>query len=87
MIGSILLIIVGGIVLGCTAAFGDENSTIGGLFGTLILMLGVIGFTNIIKPTPRAIDVYRGKTKLEITGTYKDSIFIPTDTTVVFKNN
>ena len=31
--------------------------------------------------TPKAIDVYRGKTTLQIT--YKDSI--PIDTTVVFK--
>lgn len=27
----------------------------------------------------------RRKTKLKITGTYKDSIFIPTDSTVIFK--
>ena len=47
----------------------------GGIFG--ILLLNYIA--QEIKPS--AIDVYRGKTTLEIT--YKDGI--PTDTVVVFK--
>lgn len=34
---------------------------------------------------PKAIDVYRNKTELKINGTYKDSIFIPTDSIVIFK--
>lgn len=37
------------------------------------------------KDIPRAIDVYRGRTELKITGEYKDSIFVPTDTIVIFK--
>ena len=41
---------------------------------------GIIGFINWNKPT--AMDVYRGRTTLEIT--YKDSV--ATDTVVVFKN-
>lgn len=35
---------------------------------------------------PKAIDVYRGKTELKINGEYKDSVFIPTDSIVIFKN-
>lgn len=46
---------------------------IGGIFGVLI-------HNRLISDEPRAIDVYQGKTTLEIT--YRDSI--PVDTIVVF---
>ena len=39
--------------------------------------------TAVATGTPSAMDVYRGKTTLEIT--YKDGI--PVDSVVVFKNN
>lgn len=59
------------------------------LFALSALFLGLgigIGVTNAIykhalSKLPSAIDVYRGKTTLQVT--YKDSI--PIDTTVVFK--
>ena len=44
-------------------------------------MLTVVLINNSSKDEPTAIDVYQGKTTLEIT--YRDSI--PTDTIVVFK--
>lgn len=49
---------------------------------TLAIVVGALCISEGIKTTtPQAIDVYRGKTTLEIT--YKDSI--PIDTVVVFK--
>lgn len=52
----------------------------------IISVLVCILFIYIINaPTP--LDVYRGKTELKCKGIYKDSIFIPTDSTVIFKTN
>lgn len=49
---------------------------------TLALSVGALCISEGLRiTTPQAIDVYRGKTTLEIT--YKDSI--PVDTVVVFK--
>lgn len=49
---------------------------------TLAITIGVLCINEGLKiTTPQAIDVYRGKTTLEIT--YKDNI--PIDTVVVFK--
>lgn len=45
-------------------------------------ILGILIHNWLISDEPRAIDVYQGKTTLEIT--YKDSI--PIDTIVVFKD-
>lgn len=45
---------------------------------TLIILIATLS----LKEKPKAIDVYRGKTTLEIT--YKDGIAV--DSTVVFKN-
>ena len=51
------------------------------IVGVLILITGVL--VKINKPNqPTALDVYQGKTTLEIT--YRDSIFI--DSVVVFKD-
>lgn len=46
----------------------------------------IIGPLVISNDKPKAMNVYRGKTELKINGEYKDSIFIPTDNIVVFKN-
>lgn len=52
-------------------------------FGTLIACLGAILIaTNRYETDPSAMDVYQGKTTLEIT--YKDGVAI--DSVVVFKN-
>jgi hypothetical protein len=45
------------------------------------VLLGVFFVMSIVEGTPKAIDVYRGKTTLEIT--YRDSVAI--DSTVVYK--
>ena len=52
---------------------------IGGILGVFIPMIYLI---YIAKMVPTALDVYQGKTTLEIT--YKDSI--PVDSVVVFKD-
>lgn len=44
----------------------------------IILIIGI----NISKPTPTALDVYRGNTELKITSVNG----VPTDTVVIFKN-
>lgn len=57
------------------------------LFGMLIAMLSILEILmicDILKvPQPRAIDVYRNKTELEITSVNG----VPRDTIVVWKNN
>lgn len=52
---------------------------------TMAFVAGLIAFGS--KDSLKAIDVYRDKTELKITGEYKDSMFIPTDITVVFKKS
>lgn len=52
-------------------------------FGTLLACVGAILITtNCYEENPSAMDVYQGKTTLEIT--YKDGVAI--DSVVVFKN-
>lgn len=53
----------------------------GQLYVWCILAVFVIVAVNISKPTPTALDVYRGNTELKITSVND----IPTDTVVVFK--
>lgn len=55
------------------------------LFGVLagaILSVIILDIINLINPIPTALEVYQGKTTLEIT--YRDSI--PVDSVVVFKD-
>ena len=53
-----------------------------GCFMTILVIIEVHLLSNIIgKPTPSALDVYRGNTELEITSVNG----VPTDTVVVFK--
>ena len=53
-----------------------------GYFMTILVIIEVYLLSNIIgKPTPSALDVYRGNTELEITLVNG----VPTDTVVVFK--
>lgn len=49
----------------------------------LSFILGII-FTTSVEPT--AIDVYRGRTKLQITETIINSKVVKKDSTVIFKN-
>lgn len=60
----------------------DIGFIIGGII-TILVIIEVYLLSNIIgKPTPSAIDVYRGNTELEITSVNGT----PIDTVVVFKN-
>lgn len=64
-----------------TFIVSDEN--FGVYFGTLLACFGVAIMTaNRYETSPSAMDVYQGKTTLEIT--YKDNVAI--DSVVVFKN-
>lgn len=81
---SVAFIIIGVVTLAILIIFSDNTSIIlETFFATALLIFGLIVLD--YESNPSAMDVYRGKTELKITGTYKDSIFIPTDTTVVFK--
>ena len=63
----------------------DESFGAGVFIGAITIMLMIIEICLIEiiteKPTPSAIDVYRGNTELEITSVNG----VPTDTVVVFK--
>ena len=58
-----------------------KGFVVGLLVGTIIVMASVF-ITMYTSPIPTAIDVYRGKTDLEIT--YRNDEIV--DSTVVFKN-
>lgn len=58
--------------------FGSDQFPISGIIGFLVLVFLFI----ITLDRPQAIDVYKGKTTLEVT--YRDSI--PVDSTVIFKH-
>lgn len=51
----------------------------------LSFIIGALVCANIYKSKPLAIDVYRGKTELEITETTRDSTVVSRDSIVVFK--
>lgn len=51
----------------------------------LSYIFGVLVYGYIHKETPSAIDVYRGRTELEITMIIRDSTIISRDSIVVFK--
>lgn len=83
---SVILIIAG--ICGTVKAWLDDVDyslpllsffalCLGGIF-----LIGLCGGFEEKNPKPRAIDVYRGKTTLQIT--YQDTI--PTDTVVIWKN-
>lgn len=61
---------------------GDRNFPYGLVGGILGLVVPFILLICVVETTPTALDVYKGKTTLEIT--YKDSI--PIDSVVVFKD-
>lgn len=48
-------------------------------------IFGVLVYGYIHKETPSAIDVYRGRTELEITIIIRDSTIVSRDSIVVFK--
>ena len=65
-----------------TKILSTLDETLGGmLIGLAITGIFLIVYVSILNNKPSALDVYRGKTTLEIA--YKDSI--PIDSVVVFK--
>lgn len=74
LIIGLLLITVGGVVI---LAISEDRMAIA-FIGIILLIAGI---ECLVHSHPQAIDVYRGRTTLEIT--YKDSI--PVDSVVVFK--
>lgn len=72
LVFGILLIIIGYLYDLSTAA----------AIGGLIVAIALFGIHESVHKEPTAMDVYQGKTTLEIT--YKDGI--PVDSVVVFKN-
>ena len=74
ILSSIAVIV--GIVM---VADGDSSGVLLSIIGAIVLTVCLMGTLPDNKPT--AIDVYRGKTTLEIT--YRDSVAI--DSTVVYK--
>ena len=71
-----------GIFLVIFAMLDDCENSCCALLGAAVAIMGIACIIGILTPArPKAIDVYRNKTTLEIT--YRDSI--PVDTVVVFK--
>ena len=90
MIGVIIVTIFMGALLIFSIYMGDNSTNDfykGWWIGFLIMALLVLDvnlLSNIIgKPTPSALDVYRGNTEMEITSINGT----PIDTVVVFKKN
>lgn len=70
------------VAIGCSYSCDeDEDALRAGLLVSFLLFLTIIISLSISLAKPTAMDVYRGRTTLEIT--YKDSI--PVDSVVVFK--
>lgn len=82
-----VIFVVGILILLVAICLGDRDSAITGMVGGMLILIGIAGFSNIFNPSPEALDVYRGNTELKITGTYEDSVFVPTDSIVIFKIN
>lgn len=71
------------LILACIIDFVSDKKKRFPISIFLASIAGVLMMTAVAIGTPSAMDVYRGKTTLEIT--YKDGI--PVDSVVVFKNN
>lgn len=80
ILGLIFIIIGSAVIAVLIMSEQTDGWTILGSVSSVLLIIGGVGYIHICK-YPSAIDVYRGKTTLQIT--YKDSI--PIDTIVVFK--
>ena len=73
-------IVVFGLLLWCAGSDDSWMIVVGGLC-MIAMGASFVVLHDTIAPMPNAIDVYRGKTTLEIT--YRDSVAI--DSTVVYK--
>ena len=80
-----IIVFVSGVVLTLYANSKDSSVATPAGFGALCLVSGSMVLLSALfsgEPKPSAIDVYNGKTTLQIT--YQDSV--PVDTIVVWKN-
>ena len=50
------------------------------------ILFGMVMVVKIYESSPQAIDVYRGKTELEITNETKNGVVVKTDSLVVFSD-
>ena len=80
IVGLILSILVFGLILWCAGPDDLWMIVVGG-FCMIAMEASFVVLHDTIAPMPTALDVYRGKTTLEIT--YRDSVAI--DSTVVYK--
>ena len=81
-----ILGIFAGVIIFLLGLFMDKDDirafpVYSGVFLTVVFVIFLIACSVQSTPKPTALDVYRGRTTLEIT--YRDSI--PIDTVVVFK--
>lgn len=78
------LIAICGVIL--ISGFKDKWDFLGIMMVSIgCMLIGLYIGTDGEDETPTALDVYRGKTELEITEVKKDTVIISRDTTVVFK--
>ena len=83
MIWSIIILIITILLFALMLLVADDDAVFVWM-GSLSLTVAVLMFTSILEtknPHPTALDVYRGKTTLEIT--YRDSVAV--DSVVVYK--
>lgn len=88
MIGIIIALIIT-VVLFIITVLLSETVYRGLMFFMISLLIVnslILGMAIQEQHTIDPIEVYRGNTSLKITGEYKDSIFVPTDTIVILKN-
>lgn len=82
LITLVLLLVI--LIMGVNELSKNEYDAVGfTLIASIVLAFIVLITTLCLKDNPRAIDVYRGDTTLEIT--YRDGI--PIDSTVVWKED
>ena len=85
----IIVMVLLGAILFCVAyiADGQKNAGVHVICGAVIgAIMGMYTMYASEKSIPKAIDVYRNKTELEVNYTIKNNDTINVDSLVVFKN-
>ena len=82
--------ILSAVFIGGNGIYEDNkgNSTVLHLI-ILGVILSILSLSMIIYyvNNPTSLEVYEGKTELKIEGTWKDGVFTPTDSTVIYKKD
>lgn len=76
------VLVIIAVFMGRNSSWDFDTGVAMGIIIAILIAFDVCLFVTIIEPKPSALDVYRGKTELEITSVNG----VPTDTVVVFKN-